>query len=120
MFVPDFFLQLIYNTNEGLIYIKMIAPIFLLYYVQGPLTTAMQGMNKAHEAMMGTFYGSIIRTILLLVLSLCHIGMWGLLIASSVNIIFITLHHLYYVFKDLKQNKYHDVPIHNYVKYYKG
>ena len=98
MFIPEFFLKLIYNTNEGIIYIKMIAPIFLLYYVQGPLTTAMQGMNKAKDAMMGTFYGSIIRTILLFILSLCHIGMWGLLIASSVNIIFITIHHLYYVF----------------------
>ncbi len=101
MFIPEFFLKLIYNTNEGLIYIKMIAPIFLLYYVQGPLTTAMQAMNKAREAMLGTLYGSIIRTILLFVLSLYHIGMWGLLIASSINIIFITLHHFYYVFKSL-------------------
>ncbi len=99
MFIPEFFLKLIYNTNEGVIYIKMIAPIFLLYYVQGPLTTAMQGMNKARLAMMGTLYGAIIRTILLFILSLCHIGMWGLLIASSVNIIFITIHHFYYVFK---------------------
>ena len=101
MFIPEFFLKLIYNTNEGLIYIKMIAPIFLLYYVQGPLTTAMQAMNKAREAMLGNLYGSIIRTILLFVLSLYHIGMWGLLIASSINIIFITLHHFYYVFKSL-------------------
>ena len=101
MFIPEFFLKLIYNTNEGLIYIKMIAPIFLLYYVQGPLTTAMQAMNKAREAMLGTLYGSIIRTSLLFVLSLDHIGMWGLLIASSINIIFITLHHFYYVFKSL-------------------
>ena len=30
MFIPDFFLKLIYNTNEGLIYIKVIAPIFIL------------------------------------------------------------------------------------------
>lgn len=101
MFIPELFLKLIYNTNEGIIYIKMIAPIFLLYYVQGPLTTSMQAMSKAKDAMMGTLYGSIIRTILLFLLSLCHIGMWGLIIASSVNIIFITVHHFYYVFRDL-------------------
>ena len=100
MFVPDYFLKFIYHTDEGLIYIKMVAPIFLLYYIQGPLTTSMQAMNKAKKAMMGTFYGSIIRTFLLFSLSLCKIGMWGLLIASSVNIIFITIHHLYYVFKN--------------------
>lgn len=101
MFIPDILLKLIYNTNKGIIYIKMIAPIFVLYYIQSPLTSAMQGMNKAKDAMMGTLYGAVIRTILLFVLSMCHIGMWGLLIASSVNIIFITIHHMYYVFKNL-------------------
>ncbi len=99
MFIPLFFLKLVYNTNKGFIYIKMVAPIFLLYYVQGPLTTAMQAMNKARSAMMGTLFGSIIRTVLLFGLSLCHIGMWGLIIASSVNIIFITIHHMYCVFR---------------------
>ena len=99
--VPNFFLKLIYGTDEGVIYIKMIAPVFLLYYVQGPLTTAMQAMNRAKSAMIGTFYGSITRTFLLFVLSFFHIGMWGLLIASSSNIIFITIHHFYYLFNDL-------------------
>lgn len=99
MFIPQFFLKIIYNTNEGLIYIKIIAPFFLLYYIQGPLTTSMQAMNKAKEAMLGTLYGSIIRTSLLFILSLCHIGIWGLLISECINIIFITLHHIYYVFK---------------------
>ena len=101
MFIPNLLLKLIYNTNKGIIYIKMIAPIFLLYYIQSPLTSAMQGMNKAKEAMMGTLYGAVIRTILLFILSMCHIGMWGLLISSSFNIIFITIHHMYYVFKNL-------------------
>ena len=101
MFIPSLLLKLIYNTNKGIIYIKMIAPIFLLYYIQSPLTSAMQGMNKAKEAMMGTLYGAVIRTILLFILSMCHIGMWGLLIAGSVNIIFITIHHIYYVFRNL-------------------
>ena len=101
MFIPDLFLKLIYNTNEGLIYIKIIAPIFLLYYIQGPLTASMQAMNQAKQAMLGTLYGSIIRTILLFTLSLCHIGIWGLLISECLNIIFITIHHLYYVYYNL-------------------
>ena len=101
MFFPEYLLKFIYHTDKGVIYIKMVAPIFLLLYVQGPLTTAMQGMNKARDAMMGTLYGSIIRTILLFSLSFLHIGMWGLLIASCCNIIFITIHHFYFVFRDL-------------------
>lgn len=99
--IPSFFLKLIYNTTEGISYIKIIAPIFILYYVQGPLTTSMQAMNKAKEAMLGTLIGAIIRTILLFFLSYLHIGIWGLLISSLANIIFITIHHLYYVIKEL-------------------
>ena len=98
MTIPKYFLNTIYNTNEGLTYIKIIAPFFLLHYIQGPLTDSMQAMNKAKEAMIGTLYGSIIRCILLLTLSLLHIGLWGLLIATITNIIFITIHHFYYVF----------------------
>ena len=79
----------------------MIAPIFILHYIQAPLTTSMQGMGLAKEAMMGTLYGSIIKTILLFVLSLFKIGLWGLIIANLCNIIFVTIHHLYYVFKIL-------------------
>ena len=98
MTMPKYFLNTIYNTNEGLTYIKIIAPFFLLHYIQGPLTASMQAMNKAKEAMLGTLYGSIIRCILLLTLSFLHIGLWGLLIATITNIIFITIHHFYYVF----------------------
>lgn len=103
MTIPEYFLNFIYHTNEGLEYIKIIAPIFLIYYIQGPLTASMQAMGKAKEAMLGTLYGSIIRTILLFTLSLCKIGMWGFIIASITNILFITLHHFYYVYKDLKE-----------------
>lgn len=101
MTIPEFFLKFIYNTNEGIIYIKMIAPIFILFYIQGPLTTSMQAMNKAKEAMNGTLIGAFIKTILLFLLSYMHIGIWGLLISNLINIIFITLHHLYHVFKEL-------------------
>lgn len=104
MTIPEYFLSFIYNTSEGLEYIKVIAPIFLIYYIQGPLTASMQAMGFAKEAMFGTLIGSIIRIILLFTLSLCHIGMWGFLIASITNILFITLHHFYYVYKSLKNN----------------
>ena len=101
MFFPQHLLKILYHTNKGIIYIKMIAPVFILFYIQGPLTTAMQAMNQAKRAMIGTLYGSLIRIILLFVLSLFKIGIWGLVIAECVNIIFITLHHFYFVFKSL-------------------
>ena len=103
MTIPNVFLNLIYNTNEGLVYIKIIAPIFLIYYIQGPLTACMQAMGLSKIAMLGTLMGTIIRCISLFILSFLHIGLWGLIISSILNILFITIHHYYYVYKVLKQ-----------------
>lgn len=100
--IPEFFLNLIYNTIKGTNYIKIIAPFFLLHYIQTPLTSCMQAMGFAKEAMFGTLTGAIIRTILLFILSLLKIGIWGLIIATLANIIYITIHHLYHVQSKLK------------------
>ena len=102
MTIPDILLNLIYNTREGLVYIKIIAPIFLIFYIQGPMTASMQAMGFAKEAMIGTLIGSIIKIILLFILSFMQIGMWSLIISNIANILFITIHHIYYVFKPLK------------------
>lgn len=100
---PELPLKLIYNTTEGLNYIKLIAPIFLLYYLQTPLTACLQAMGKAKEAMYGTIIGSVIRTLILFIVSYLKVGLWGLIFATCSNIIYITIHHIYYVNKFLKK-----------------
>ena len=99
MIFPEFFLKLIYNTTLGSNYIRIVAPVFILHYIQAPLTIALQAMGKSKIAMKGTLYGSIIRTILLFTTSYLKIGIWGLIIATTSNIVYITLQHLYYVKK---------------------
>lgn len=103
MFIPEIPLKLIYNTNLGINYIKVIAPFFILHYIQSPLTVILQAINKAGCAMRGTLYGSIIRLVILFLVTLLHTGLWGLIISSIANIIFVTLHHIYYVRKFLKR-----------------
>jgi len=100
---PEVLLNFIYNTSEGVSYIKIIAPFFLFHYIQAPLTTSLQAMNKAKCAMVGTLIGSVIRTLILFVVSFFKVGLWGLISASIVNIIFVTFHHIYYVYKYLKK-----------------
>lgn len=94
VFIPEIPLKLIYNTNEGINYIKVLAPICLLHYIQAPLTSSMQGMGLSKEAMSGTLVGMILRTICLFTFSFLKIGLWGLVIAISVNIIYVTLQHI--------------------------
>ena len=98
MTIPGVLLKFIYNTNLGVNYIRIIAPLFLMHYIQGPLTSYMQGANMADKAMIGTLYGAIIKNILLIILPI-FMGIWGLIIANIINIFFVTIHHIYYVRK---------------------
>ena len=102
IFFPSLLLNAIYNTNSGIDYIKMIAPICLFHYIQSPLSSSLQAIGKAKQAMYGTLAAMIIRTLSIFAFSLLKIGMWGLLIATSINIIFVTLYDLYNVKKAFK------------------
>ncbi len=103
MVYPEILLKFIYHTTEGSNYIKIIAPFFILHYIQSPLTSALQAMNKAKCAMNGTLVGAIIRTVLLFIISFFKVGLWGLVVASISNIFYITLHHIYHVRKCLNR-----------------
>lgn len=99
---PSFLLKLVYNTTSGSNYIKFIAPICLFHYIQAPLSSSLQAMGKAKTAMYGTLGAMIIRTSCLFLFSLLHIGMWGLILATSMNILFATFYDLYNVKKSFK------------------
>ncbi len=98
MLFPGYLLKFIYNTKLGIKYIRIIAPFFLMHYIQGPLTSYMQGANMAKEAMFGTLFGAILKNVLLFILPI-FFGIWGFIITSLVNIFFVTIHHIYYVRK---------------------
>lgn len=100
---PEFSLHFLYKTTEGITYLKILAPLFLIYYIQSPLTSALQATGKASTAMQGTIIGVLIRTLLLFLLSHLKIGMWGLIIATMSNVFFVTIHHAYYLNKYLKK-----------------
>lgn len=100
--IPEIPLKFLYKTNLGINYIKFLAPICLLHYIQSPISSSLQAMGKAKISLKGTLYGIIIRTTLLFTLSYLKIGIWGLVFATSTNIIFVTLYDLYNVNKELK------------------
>lgn len=91
MVYPEFFMKLIYNTNEGVNYIRIVAPFFLFYYIQVPLVSVLQALDKAKEAMMSTLIGIFIKLGLIIALSYFKIGMYPLLIATIVNMIYVTI-----------------------------
>ncbi len=99
---PNIILNFVYNTSEGINYIKFIAPFFLLYYIQVPLTATLQALNKAKEAFTSTLVGMILKISLMITLSFLHIGMYPLLISTIANIIYVTLFNVRKVRKIFK------------------
>ena len=101
IFIPDIPLKLVYNTTLGTEYIKVTAPFFLLHYIQAPLTSSLNGMGYSKTAMKGTLYGGIIKILSLVIFSLLKMGLWSLIISTILNVVVVTVHHIYYVKKYL-------------------
>ena len=90
---PDNILNLLYKTNLGSEYLKILSPFFLIYYIQAPLTATLQATMHAKEAFFDTLLGIVIRLSTLFILSTLKIGMWGLLIATLLSIYTTTIAH---------------------------
>ena len=87
---PSIFLKLIYNTNEGINYIRFLAPICLLQYIQAPLSSSLDAMGLSKKNFYANLLGAVVRIVLLPILCLFKIGLWGLIISTSINIIVVT------------------------------
>ena len=105
LFIPHIPLKLIYNTNLGINYIRIISIVCLFHYIQSPISSSLQAMGKAVDSMKGTLFGMILRSIVLVIGCSIHIGMWGLVIATSVNILFVTLYDYSKIRLYLKKNR---------------
>ena len=94
---PSFFLKSIYGTTYGSNYLKILAIPFLLYYIELPLSAVLKAKNKSKEVMLDNLIGIILKTVLLYLTSLLHIGIYSFIIACSVNIILVTGLHFIHV-----------------------
>ena len=92
MVAPNFCLKLIFNNTLGANYLRIAAPIFLISYIQGPIISALQAMNKSKVIMTSNIIGITLRTITLFIFTYLDIGMTSLLIASLIYNIFITIY----------------------------
>jgi len=98
----EFFLNLMYGTTRGGDYLRALAIPFLFYYIELPLAATMQAMDMSKQVMFDNILGISLKSILLYVLSLFGIGMYGFVIASSINIIVVSLSHYKHVKKSLR------------------
>ncbi len=97
---------ILYHTKSGINYITVLAPFFVLFYLESPLISTLQGLGLAKFTMKITFIGVILKTIVLAVFSFFRIGLYGLIISEIVNIIFVVGTNLYKIKKVMANLSY--------------
>lgn len=100
--IPDIPLKLIYNTNLGIPYIRFLAPVCLIQYIQSPLASSLDAIGKSKINMNTTIIGMSIRIISLLTFSAFKIGIWGLILGISISTIYITWYNYKKLYQILK------------------
>lgn len=86
-------LSFLYNTTVGNNYLKIVAPFFLTYYIQTPLSAFLQAIGKSTHAMIDNLIGISLKLLIIFILGYFNIGLFNLIIALITNIIIVTLLH---------------------------
>ena len=87
----DNLLYLLYKTNLGSNYVKYLSIFFILYYLEAPLSSILQALNYSKYTFKTTSVGVIIKLSLMFALSFLRIGLYSLVIAEAINIIYVVV-----------------------------
>lgn len=99
---PEALLNLIYGTSDGATYIRIMAYVFVLYNLEGPLSSTLQALGHTDLAFRSASIGIIIKTISLTVFSFLKIGLYGLIIGEILDILAIVFLNIWNLRKVLK------------------
>lgn len=88
-------LTFMYGTANANPLLLLMAPFYILLYIQAPLQAALQAMDLAKESMWNSLIGALVKLVIIFVLaSNPDFGMNGVAIALSTSVILITCLHL--------------------------
>ena len=90
--IPKLLLRFIYHTELGVNYLRILSPIFFIYYLSLPLQVTLEAINKSKINLKCTLFSTIIRVLSLFILSYFRIGFYSLIISTYLNIIYTTIY----------------------------
>lgn len=106
-------MELMYGSDKGSYFIRLMAPFFLFYYYQGPLQASLQALNLAKAAMINSLIGNIVKTAVIFALaSQPNFGIKGVALGIIVGFVLVTMLHFATVLKKISFTFY----IRDYVK----
>lgn len=95
-------LMIVFHTTKGLKYLKFLCLFFTPFYLEAPLSSILQGMNKANIVMQTTIISVIFKLTIMVIISLFNVGIYGLIISEILNIILVVGFNYYKVYKIIK------------------
>lgn len=100
-------LKLMYGSDSAAIYIQIMAPCFLFFYLQAPFQSILQAINLASVSMMNSLIGNLIKILFIFILaSQPHLQGKGVALAICVGMLTTTLLHFATLLKNLQFNLY--------------
>jgi stage V sporulation protein B len=106
-------MELMYGSDKGSYFIRLMAPFFLFYYYQGPLQASLQALNLAKAAMINSLIGNIVKTAVIFALaSQPSFGIKGVALGIIVGFVLVTMLHFATVLKRISFTFY----IRDYIK----
>src|SRR5690625_1127887 len=88
-------LTYMYGTDNASRFLVLMAPFFILLYIQSPLQAALQALDLAKPAMWNSLIGAACKlTVLYLLASNASFGIMGVALAMCVGVVLVTLLHL--------------------------
>lgn len=91
---------LLYHQKEIARLMQIMAPFAILFYLQGPLSSILQGLDEAKIAMRNSIIGAIIKTSLIFVLgSRPEYGIDGVVMGINCGIVIVTTLHFLSIIK---------------------
>lgn len=99
---PKFFLKLIFRIDKGESYLKVLIPFFIVLYLQYPLESILQAINKSKDIMKNNIIGVSLKLATIFIFSFFNIGLYNLIIAIIINILITTYLH----YKKIKETLY--------------
>jgi len=103
MLFPKTILNLIYGVTEGINYIYLIGPFFLILYMQPVLSMSLQAMGKTNKLFYVSLISTISKYIILTLFASNGYGINSLIFSIITGILITTGMILYIVLKDLNK-----------------
>ena len=91
----DFLARELFHLKDETGYMKILAPIFYFYYIQSPLLSILQALDRARVAMMNSIYGGMGKLLLMLVLAAQPmLQQFGAIIAIGFGVLLTSFLHI--------------------------